>query len=307
MRFAAIGECMIELKQRDPASFSLAYGGDTLNCATYLARLVRGRGIDVEYVTALGDDPYSDAMLETWKAEGIDTESVPRLSGMLPGLYIIRTDEQGERSFFYYRSQSAARLLLRDGRAEALRRSLAGVDILYVSGITLSIFDDKQREALMRIFETVREAGGGVAFDGNYRPRGWSAPDEARHWYDRVLEVATIALPTFDDEKALFGDAGPEATVQRLRQAGIGEIVVKLGPDGVLLAHGDTMRKVPTERVQAVDTTAAGDSFNGAYLAARLLGKSPREAAEAGNRLAGAKVRHHGAIMPAAAMPDLGV
>jgi len=105
----------------------------------------------------------------------------------------------------------------------------------------------------------------------------------------------------------LFGDATPEATAARLAGYGVREIAIKLGRAGVLLAGDGTCEAIATEPVEAIDTTAAGDSFNGAYLAARLLGREPRLAAHAGNRLAGAKVRHPGAIMPVAAMPDLGL
>ena len=68
-RVACIGECMLELCGGDLSAMTLSYGGDTLNTTVYLARL----GVDVDYVTALGDDPYSDWMIEQWRAEGIGT------------------------------------------------------------------------------------------------------------------------------------------------------------------------------------------------------------------------------------------
>ncbi len=113
LRVASIGECMIELRHRSPTELTLAYGGDTLNTAVYLARLTRGSDVQVDYVTALGEDAYSDAMLAMWQSEGIGIDLVARLAGRLPGLYTIRTDERGERSFTYWRSASAARDLLK--------------------------------------------------------------------------------------------------------------------------------------------------------------------------------------------------
>lgn len=296
---------MIELRHRDAQALSLACGGDTLNCAVYLARLAAARGVRVDYVSALGDDPYSDAMLSAWHAEGIATEHVLRLPGRLPGLYLIRTDPQGERSFYYYRSEAAARDMLAGARAAALTAALAGYDMLYVSGITLSILDDPQRAALVGLLAAVRGQGGQVVFDGNFRPHGWPDPAAARRWYEAALRQATIALPTFEDEQRLFGDATPEATVARLHGLGLAEIAVKLGPAGALLAAGGAVTSVATEPVEAIDTTAAGDSFNGGYLAARLLGRDPLAAAHIGNRLAGATVRHPGALIPPDAMPSL--
>jgi 2-dehydro-3-deoxygluconokinase len=151
LRVACIGECMIELAHRGPSDLQLAYGGDTLNTAVYLNRLGRRRGIETDYVTALGDDAYSDAMLALWRQEGLGTELIARLAGRLPGLYTIRTDERGERSFTYWRGQSAARDLLRDGRERTLKKRLRGHDLLYLSGITLSILDGGQRRALFEI------------------------------------------------------------------------------------------------------------------------------------------------------------
>ncbi|HEX5796408.1 MAG TPA: PfkB family carbohydrate kinase, partial [Geminicoccaceae bacterium] len=168
-RVASAGECMVELRHRSPVELELAYGGDTLNFAVYLARLTRDRGGRVDYVTALGDDAYSNGMLAMWQAEGVGTELVARLPGRLPGLYTIRVDERGERSFTYWRSNSAARDMLKDGRAGRLRKALTDYDLLYLSGITLSILDPSQRQALMAIADTVRAAGGRVAFDSNYR------------------------------------------------------------------------------------------------------------------------------------------
>ena len=97
--------------------------------------------------------------------------------------------------------------MLKDGRAERLRAALAGYDLLYLSGITLSILDPPQRAALMALADAVRERGGRVAFDSNYRPVGWPDRDAARRAFDEMLTRTDIALPTLDDEQALFGVA----------------------------------------------------------------------------------------------------
>ena len=204
-RVASVGECMVELRHRSATELELAYGGDTLNFAVYLSRLTRERGAKVDYVTALGDDAYSDGMLAMWQAEGVGAELVARLPGRLPGLYTIRVDERGERSFTYWRSHSAAREMLKDGRAERLATALAGYDLLYLSGITLSILDAPQRKALLAIADAVRAAGGRVAFDSNYRPVGWPSRTAAHRAIDAMLKRTDIALPTLDDEQALIG------------------------------------------------------------------------------------------------------
>lgn len=308
LRVASVGECMIELRHRTATDLSLAFGGDTLNTAVYLARLTRGQGVRVDYVSALGDDVYSDAMLAMWRGEGVGTDLVARLPGRLPGLYTIRTDARGERTFTYWRETAAARAMLREGRDERLGDALAGYDLLYLSGITLQILDREQRAQLMRIADRVREAGGRVAFDGNFRPVGWPDRNAARDAFDQMLSRVDIALPTLDDEEALFGVADPFAATDRLHRLGVAEVAVKRGADGCFLSSAAFTGEVAAAPVaEVVDSTAAGDSFNAGYLAARLLGAGPEAAARLGNRLAARVIAHPGAIIPAAAMADLAV
>ena len=121
-RVACIGECMIELSELGDGRLSRTHGGDTLNTAVYLARL----GVEVDYVTALGDDHFSDEMLAGWRREGVGTALVPRLPGRLPGLYLIRRDASGERSFFYWRDRAPARELFDLPETPAICDALAG-------------------------------------------------------------------------------------------------------------------------------------------------------------------------------------
>ncbi len=306
LRIASIGECMIELRHRSPSELQLAYGGDTLNFAVYLARLTREQAVRVDYVTALGDDPYSEAMLATWQAEAVGTGLVARLERRLPGLYTIRTDARGERSFTYWRSASAAREMLRDDRAERLLRELSGYDLLYLSGVTLSVLDDGQRRALMAIADALRERGGRVAFDSNYRPVGWPDVASARTVFDAMLTRADIALPTLDDDQLLFGVADAREAADRLHHLGVAEVAVKRGAAGCFLSSAVFTGEVPPIPVaEVVDSTAAGDSFNAGYLAARLSGAEPEAAARLGCALAARVIVHPGAIIPAWAMADL--
>jgi 2-dehydro-3-deoxygluconokinase len=306
LRVACVGECMIELRQRDGATLGLAYGGDTLNTAVYLARVNPPARLAVDYVTALGDDPYSDAMIEMWRGEGIGTDNVARLPGKLPGLYLIRVDDKGERRFFYYRSAAAARELFNDGTTSVQFAALPRYDLLYFSAITLSILSEAARDRFFEGLNAVRRAGGRVAFDSNYRPAGWPDAATAQRVVGRFLAAVDIALPTFEDEQKLFGDRHPTATAERYAAKGVGEVVVKTGAEGCLtLCQGRSSIIAVPEPVVAVDTTAAGDAFNAGYLSSRLAGQTVARAAQAGHRLAAAVIRHPGAIIPREATPKL--
>lgn len=299
-----IGECMIEL-QRSPgesAAMDYRFGGDTLNAALYLARLLGPQR--VAYVTGLGVDGMSDEMCAAWIREGIDTASVQRLPAKLPGIYMIETDHLGERRFHYWRSDSAARHWLRAPGADAVLEQIGQAGMVCLSGISLAILAPADRDTVQAALSRCRAAGGTVVFDNNYRPRLWTSQAEALDAYRRVLAVTSIALLTLDDEVALYGPADADEVITRTRELGVEEVVVKCGGDPcVLWADGrrDVVAAPPVANV--LDTTAAGDSFGAAYLAARIAGQSGAAAAAAGHRLAGAVISRRGAIIPLDAMP----
>jgi 2-dehydro-3-deoxygluconokinase len=290
----AIGECMLELV-RVGAGWQLNYAGDTFNTAITLRRL----GVPVAYLTALGADPFSQEMRAGWQREGIDVSMVLTDPTRLPGLYAIRTDAAGERSFYYWRERSAVRRLFElEGVEDAMAR-IADSRLLYLSGITLSIFQPPQRERLLEIAGAVRSGGGQVVFDPNYRVAGWPDALVARAEFQAFAALASIVMPTFADEALLFGDATPERTVERYRHWGAQEVVVKLAARGCLVATPEQNEYVaPSMAVTALDSSGAGDAFNAAYLAARLAGRGVSEAARVGNLLAGEVVRYSGAVLP---------
>ncbi|MDA9580099.1 sugar kinase [Luminiphilus sp.] len=297
----ALGECMLELSGAPGSSVNTAYGGDTLNTAVYLSRL----GISTTFLSALGDDASSDWLLQQWREEGIDTRWVRRIPGAKPGLYWIHLDDSGERTFTYWRGESAARQVFDDSDYATNLANLIPVDsFLYLSGITLSILSDPARETLWSLLQGLRKKGVRICFDGNFRPAGWGSLHSAQEAFNNTLEHIDIALPTFDDEAMVFADKTPEETVLRLQQMGVGEVVVKLGAEGCYVARGDVSAWVPTQpQPSVVDTTAAGDAFNAAYLAARIRGLDPIAAAHQGHTLAGRVIEHRGAIMPVQHMP----
>jgi 2-dehydro-3-deoxygluconokinase len=298
----AIGECMIEL-QRSGSGMDYRFGGDTLNAAVYMARLLDPATARVAYVTALGSDGLSDEMCASWDKEGIDTGYVLRLPDRLPGIYLIETDPNGERRFHYWRKDSAARHWLEAPDAGKVLLKLAAARMVYLSGISLAILSPADREILIAALAQCRARGGSVVFDNNYRPRLWESAEAAAAVYQRVLAHCDIALLTLDDDQALFG-GDAHAAVERTRALGVAEVVVKRGAEPCLVwADGSLLQVAPEPVAGVVDTTAAGDSFGAAYLAARLSGANPQDAARAGHRLAGTVIRHRGAIIPLDAMP----
>ena len=281
-------------------SFAMGCGGDTFNTAVYLARA----GIDVCYATALGDsDPFSRSILALAAAEGVKTDLTLRAPGRLPGLCLIDADANGKRQSYHWRDGTPARELFELPDWGRVAASLLESRLVYFSGVTLSLYSNAGLGRFLAALELARQQGVKVAFDGNFRPHGWRGDlPRARTVFIEALKRVDIALPTFDDEAVLWGDASPEATIARLQAFGIAEIVVKNGPHSALIAAEGRSDAIPVpEVIEPVDATAAGDSFNAGYLAARLKGEGVAAAATAAHRLAGEKIRHRGALMPRSA------
>ena len=307
-RIALVGECMLELTRQPTAPvgrslpMNMSYGGDTLNSAVYLAR----QGAVVDYVTALGDDPMSSWMMEQWRGEGVRCDLVDCHKNAVPGMYLVETDDQGERSFYYWRDSAPARYLFDDAEnTERLFKQLADHTLICLSGISLAIYSESSRQRLFAKLEEYRGNGGKVVFDSNYRPKLWPSVDVARQSYETMYRLTDIALPTIEDEQQVFEDSDQSAIIERLQSWGVQEIALKLGPQGCMVIEGETRELVAANQVAVVDTTSAGDSFNAGYLAARLKGFGVSHAARAGHNLASAVIQHPGAIIPIEKMPPL--
>ena len=301
MKLAALGEVMVELAPpqvagMDGALLAQSCAGDTYNTAIYAAR----NGLEVSYVTLLGDDPYSAQMLAAMDAEDIDTSAIVQLPGRCPGLYSIQNTADGERHFTYWRGESPARELFADDDLRArLTAHLSQVNCIYLSGITLAIMASDAREHLLTFLRDFRNGGGRVAFDSNYRPRLWGSIVQARETVHAFLQQTDIALLTLEDEQMLWGDRNAGRCLERNSQYRLAELVLKRGAEPVLLQYDGELSALDVPPVtDIVDTTAAGDSFNAGYLAARLQGVEPELAVAAGNRCAGQVIRYRGAIIP---------
>ncbi|MCH2563492.1 MAG: sugar kinase [SAR116 cluster bacterium] len=289
----AIGEVMAEIRTKGDEGFRLGFDGDSYNTAVYAAREIRVPGA-VAYLSRVGSEPLSAAFVKQAADEGIDVSHVAVDPDRHIGIYSVSTDAHGERSFHYWRSESAARRLF---AAEAM--SMPDADIIYLSGITHAILTSAARRRLVEVLISRRSAGAKVAFDSNYRPKLWENVAAARRTVKAMWDITDIALPSVDDEMALFGDLAEAAVIERFAGRDWDGIAIKRGMRGPVSpgldpeAHPDFP---PAARV--IDTTAAGDSFNGGYLAAFLAGKGEAERLAAGHALAARVVGAPGAILP---------
>lgn len=301
--FISIGECMAELQATDDGLYRLGFAGDTLNTAWYMRALARTADVTVDYATAVGTDSLSSKMLAFLKANGVGTRFIKEVSGRTVGLYLI-TLTGAERNFTYWRSASAARLLAEE--KEALSAALSHADVIYFSGITLAILSPRHRKNLLAVLQQMKSRGATIAFDSNARRRLWPSDRAMKAAMIAGYKAATLALPTFSDDQPLFGDATPADCAKRILGYGVKEIVVKDGSNPCIVSIETNLISVTPEPVQdIVDTTGAGDSFNAGYLAARMSGQEPLDAAKLGHRVAGRVIRERGALLAMASFSDL--
>jgi 2-dehydro-3-deoxygluconokinase len=289
-----IGECMVELSSEGEGLWRQAFSGDVFNALWY-ARAYAPDELTVAFHTALGTDPLSDQMLEFIQRAGIDCENTPRFEDRRPGLYSIHLNG-AERSFTYWRDTSAARNMMR--QAETLWDKVENALIVYLSGITLAILSEPDCAALLDGLRLRKSKIASIVFDPNIRPQLWQNKDRMQDVISYAASLSDIVMPSFDDETNTFGDKSPEETAKRYSKLGAKIVVVKNGPDDTIHLQKDVMTLFPVARLESItDTTAAGDSFNGSYLAATLSGASTLEAVRIAQRCASQVIQHKGALV----------
>lgn len=292
-----IGEVMIELVHRRDGTMDLGVAGDTFNTAVYLKRALKDSGTAVSYCTALGTDPYSAIIHQALLSHGLETKHIETRSDKIPGLYAVDTDDDGERSFTYWRSDAAARTLFQMP-CDVTLSALTKFDLIYFSGISMAILPSDVRSQMIDFIADFRADGGTFAYDSNYRPRLWEDQKTAQAINAQLWQLSDLALPSIDDEMALFGDTSEIEVVERLHRIGANVGALKRGSEGPLDLAGSAVAQNLTQVEKVIDSTAAGDSFNAGYLAAYVQGQTTQQQMEAGHNLAAKVITHPGAIIP---------
>ena len=305
IRAICIGEAMIELRAAGDGLFARATAGDAYNTAVYLRRSL-GDGAEVAFLTAFGDDSLSAELRSDLIAEDLDDRLAFHVKGRSPGLYMIELDAQGERSFHYWRRESAARRWLAQLRAEGGGRLMAGADLVYFSGISLAILDPDERAEALAMLGVLRGRVWRIAFDPNVRPALWPDIRTACGAVEAASAISDIVLPSAADGELIWDERLPQRQIDRYRALGAKEIALTLGEAGVLLDCEGVSQQVPALSAKVVDTSGAGDSFNAAYLAARLRGLAANEAARQGLALAATVVSSPGALIKRPSRPHSG-
>lgn len=283
-----LGEPMLEFNQQPDGSYLPGHGGDTSNCAIAAAR----QGARVGYITHVGADTFGDSFMQLWAAEGVDTSGIRQRPDAHTGVYFVTHGPDGHQ-FSYFRAGSASS---RMGPADLPVAALKSAKVLHVSGISQAI-SDSAADAVFEAIDIVRAAGGKVSYDTNLRLKLWSLA-RARAVIHSAMTRCDIALPGLDDARQLTGLDDPDAIADFYLGLGAGVVALTLGAEGTLVATPDERRRIVGRQVKAVDATAAGDTFDGAFLARIVAGDTPFDAAAYANAAAALSTQGYGAVAP---------
>lgn len=278
-----------------PQTLKQSFAGDVFNTAVYLKRVFSDMHVNI--VTAVGTDEFSDKMLGYFEQQGIETDFVYRSDDKIAGLYSIKTDSEGERTFTYWRENSAARDVMKQITSAESEKMLDG-DMFFFSGISLAVIKPEDRDSFWQFITVIKQAGMKIVFDPNYRGRMWGTVEEAKTQYDKAFAACDIVLPGVDDFEQLYGINTAEEVATFCEQYTFDELIIKNGEKGVvLIREGQTHHIEITPVANVVDTTSAGDSFNGAYVGARAAGVNCVDAIKLASACAAEVIQHQGAIV----------
>lgn len=283
-----LGEPMLEFNQQPDGTYLPGHGGDTSNCAIAAAR----QGAHVGYITHVGADTFGDSFMQLWAQEGIDTSTVQQVTDAHTGVYFVTHGADGHQ-FSYFRAGSASS---RMGPADLPVAALKTAKILHVSGISQAI-SDSAADAVFEAIDLVKAAGGRVSYDTNLRPKLWPLA-RARAVTHAAMARCDIALPGLEDAQQLTELDAPDAIADFYLGLGAEIVALTLGAQGTLVATRDDRRRIVGRRVKAVDATAAGDTFDGAFLARIVAADSPFDAAAYANAAAALSTQGYGAVAP---------
>lgn len=298
-----MGECMLELRQAKDGLMNQSFAGDTFNTAVYMKRTFAQQ--DIAFMTAVGQDTISQQMVSACSSEKLNNQHIYPNSDRNPGIYLVQTDEQGERSFLYWRDSSAAKQVMQFVDQQAISE-LCKADMFFFSGISIAILEPQDRPAFWAMLTQLKEAGVKIGFDPNYRPRLWNNADEAKTEFAKAYAASDIMMPGVDDFKQLYAIETLDDILAFCQPFDITELVLKNGPESVYCQLDGKLTHVAiTPVTNVVDTTSAGDSFNGVYLGARLAGKDITSSVNLASSAAGIVIQHPGAIAPVGAFDSL--
>lgn len=298
------GEIMIEFSCSVNKTYIKDFAGDTYNCCWYFNKISKHafeNSLQIQYLTKLGGDRFSQKALQEIASQNIEVKFIQMHENSTMGLYIIQTDELGDRSFDYWRKHSAARQMFSAKKDSLDHKALKQADIIFFSGISIAILNEKNRKYLLSTLKEIKNNPSHtiIIFDGNYRSRLWENHKTAQQWYRAFYEVVDLIMPSVEDEMLRCELTNKSDVIPNLMEEYRGEFIIKNGSEEVFYGNHIANNKLSTPIVtDVVDTTSAGDSFNAQYIFSKYVEKlSTKLAIKKAQILAGKVIGKKGALI----------
>ena len=298
---------MIELNgdisslENNGSNIKINFGGDTYNSAVYFSRLTNNK-TNTFYSTALGKDNFSKKMISRFKNENIKCDYIRTDGENPPGLYSIEINEKGERSFSYWRDQSPSKYIFLGSKGKKLVKDINNADVFYYTGISAGILDEKQRKDLIKIGSTATICG----FDFNYRSQLHYNNKVSQLLFNEINNRVDIHFVSFDDARELFKIKNPLEIFEIINEKK-NLILIRYKNSIIFKNKQQEIKTVTVPHGEVVDTTAAGDAFNGSFLAIMNNNKNVpvEENILISHSVTREVIKHRGAIISKNKMPKI--
>ncbi|MGN0674716.1 MAG: carbohydrate kinase [Oscillospiraceae bacterium] len=262
----AIGEMLVDFTAVTDKDGDIYYkqnpGGAPANVAVMAAKL----GVSSGFIGKLGKDMFGKYLKETLENEGVETKGVILDKDFSTTLAFVRKDEDGERDFVFYRKNSAD---LNLNFSEVNLKLIDNCKLLHFGALTLTA--EPSKSAVINTVEYAKQQGKIISYDPNWRERLWESKEAAVKAMRSVLRYADVVKVSELELQIITDCANLLPAIAKLLNSGVRVVCITQGAKGCIIATRKGIERLPTFKVETVDTLGAGDSFFGAFLSKLVL------------------------------------
>ena len=289
----SIGEAMIEISNVKNNLYNQSFAGDTLNFCNYLDK----KKLNAFFLSAIGKSEINQSLLDFVKSKNISTKYIKQINQFEIGLYLIKNKDNGEKQFFYWRDESAAKQYFNNIDFLNLYKELKNFDYIYFSGITLSIIHISKLNNFIKLLKLLKSKKIKIVFDFNIRPSRWNKKN-LNIFLDSVLKFVDICFLSGEDMNYWKNKNNIKSYEQIVRKYKLKHSIFRKNAKFTYVFLNKTRYVFKNKLLKTVvDTSGAGDGFNAAYLSNFIVNNDPVLALKAGSSLGSKIVMKKGAIV----------
>ena len=289
----SIGEAMIEISNIKNSLYNQSFAGDTLNFCNYLDK----KKLNAFFLSAIGKSEINQSLLDFVKSKNISTKYIKQINQFEVGLYLIKNKDNGEKQFFYWRDESAAKQYFNNIDFLNLYKELKNFDYIYFSGITLSIIHISKLNNFIKLLNLLKSKKIKIVFDFNIRPSRWNKKN-LNIFLDSVLKFVDICFLSGEDMNYWKNKNDIKSYEQIVRKYKLKHSIFRKNAKFTYVFLNKTRYVFKNKLLKTVvDTSGAGDGFNAAYLSNFIVNNDPVLALKAGSSLGSKIVMKKGAIV----------